>query len=254
MPFLGIVLLFLGSSSPLDMYVDERTKTEIFFSFQDQIFPKHWYGGRINAEAEPLSRMERLRVINILNRAFEKYPDLVIRENLDRIYALKKMRFYGVPFGGTNVHNTLYICDDENNPFFTDKYIEGIFHHEFSSILKRTYSWFFNSGEWEAVNPPDFKYGNGGVDAIINGEASLKLNPDYYTQGFLTRYSQASLEEDVNVFAQNLFSGDTKFWAVVDQNTRIRRKSRLLIGFYQKIDPRFNENYFRHMADFIVKR
>jgi len=254
LPFLSIVFLFMGSSSPLDMYVDERTKTEIFFSSQDTIFPKHWYGGRINAEAEPLSRLERLRVINILNRGFEKYPDLVIRENIDRVYALKKMRFYGVPFGGTNVRNTLYICDDEDNPLFTNPYIEAIFHHEFSSVLKRTYSWFFDYEAWESVNPPDFSYGNGGVNAIMNGEASLKLNPDYYAMGFLTRYSQASLEEDVNVFAQNLFSGDPTFWAVVDQNTRIRRKSRILIGFYQKIDPRFNETYFRKMADCFVKR
>lgn len=238
----------------MDVYVDERTSTEIFFSVQDPIFPKHWYGGKIRAEAEPLSRIERLRVITILNRAMEKYPDMVIRENLDRIYALKKMRFYGVPFGGTNVRNTVYICDDQDNPSFTNEYIEAIFHHEFSSVLKRTYPRFFNIHDWQAVNLPHFTYGNGGVDAIINGAASLKLEPGFYDEGFLTRYSRASLEEDVNVFAQNLFAGNPVFWEIVDQNIRIRRKARLLISLYQKIDPRFNEGYFRHMTDKIASR
>jgi hypothetical protein len=247
-PLLVVCLLLLGNSYPLDTYVDERTHTEICFSFQDQIFPEHWYSGKIKAEAEPLSRFEKLRIINILDKAFQKYPDPVIRENLDRVYALRTMHFYGVPFGGTNNAKTVYLCDEENNPSFTNAYIEGVFHHEFSSVLKRMYPGFFNAREWKASNPSWFTYGNGGVDAIMNGEASLELDPDYFSLGFLTCYSRASLEEDMNVFAQYLFTGGPAFWEVVDQHSRIRKKARLLITFYQKIDPLFDEYYFRHLT------
>ncbi len=147
-----------------------------------------------------------------------------------------------------NVGNPHFISDDESNPSFTDSYIEGVFHHEFSSVLKRSFPAFLNSDTWEAVNEPTFTYGNGGVYAIRTGEASLALNPELYPSGFLTQYSQASVEEDINVFAQNLFSGEKSFWEIVERNPKIRRKAQLLIAFYQKIDPRFTESYFRRIS------
>jgi hypothetical protein len=246
-PFLTVVILLLGSSYPSDIYVDERTSTEVCFTLQEEMFPKHWYNPRINAEAEPLAINERQRFVSILNRTFAKYPAKVLRENLDRVYGLKKMKFYGVAFGGTNIRNTIFICDDETDPSFTDAFIEGVFHHEFSNVLKRTFPKYFNIQAWEEANSPAFIYGHGGVNAIMNGEASMTLDPEEYDKGLLSNYSQASVEEDINVFAQNLFTGTQDFWDVVDNNVKIRKKARLLIGFYQKIDPRFNENYFRRL-------
>jgi len=242
-----VCTIFMGGIAPLDFYVDERTRTEIFFSVQEPIFPGHWYGGQIRAEVEPLSRFERLRMIRILGKAFEKYPDRVISENLERVYALRSMRFYGVAFGGTHSGKTVYLCDEEDNPYFTDSHIEGIFHHEFSSILKRTHPGFFNLREWEAVNAPGFKYGNGGVNAIQNGQASVKLDPACFNQGFLSRYSKASPEEDLNVFSQYLFTGNDEFWTIVDNHPRIHKKAMILIGFYRKINPLFTEDYFRRI-------
>ncbi|MCK9219016.1 MAG: hypothetical protein PHF97_03915 [Bacteroidales bacterium] len=247
--FVFLAFLLLGSSNSRDVYVDERTSTEICFSVSEGMFPKHWYGGKIKAEAMSLDRLERNHFIIIMNRAFDKYPESVLKENLNRIYALKKMRFYGIPFGGTNVQNTVFICDDEQNSNFSDEYIERVFHHEFSSVLKRAFPHYFNETAWENVNAPNFIYGNGGVNAIVNGDASMKLDPGLFNKGFLTRYSLASLEEDMNVFAQQLFSGSNDFWEIVDQNIRIRQKAHILIAFYQKIDPRFSENYFRHLSD-----
>ena len=253
-PLLMVVILLLGSSYPRDNYVDERTSTEICFTVQDEMFPKHWYSARINAEAEPLARSERQRFISILNRTFAKYPEKVLRENLDRVYGLKKMKFYGVAFGGTNLRNTVFICDDESNPRFTDGYIEGVFHHEFSSVLKRAFQKYLNTDAWEAANSPDFIYGNGGVDAIMNREASMALDPENYDKGILTKYSQASVEEDINVFAQIIFTGEQNFWEIVDNNVRIRKKAMLLIGFYHRIDPRFTEDYFRRLTPRVARR
>ncbi|MEI7500169.1 MAG: hypothetical protein WCK84_06935 [Bacteroidota bacterium] len=253
-PLLMVVILLLGSSYPRDIYVDERTSTEIHFTLQDQMFPKHWYNAKINAEAEPLAPSERQRFIAILNRCFAKYPEKVLRENLDRVYGLKRMKFYGVAFGGTNIRNTVFICDDETDSSFTDGYIEGVFHHEFSSLLKRAFPKYLDTEIWEAANSPAFIYGNGGVDAIMNGEASMELDPEYYDKGLLTKYSQASVEEDINVFAQNLFAGSQDFWEIVEDNIRIQRKAYLLIAFYQKIDPRFNEEYFRQLPYRVARR
>jgi len=241
-------LLLVSASFPRDVYVDERTSTEVHFSSTENVFPRNWYGQKIKAEARPLEKSERQRVILILNHAFEKYPGHVLRTNLDRIYVFKSMQFYGVPYGGTNFRNTVYLTDDESRPSFTDIFIEGVFHHEFSSILKRSYPRYFDEKKWNAINSSQVKYGNGGVDAILNGEASLTLDPGLFEQGFLTKYSQSALEEDVNVFAQNLFTGGMEFWSIVDQYSRIRQKANLLIGFYHQIDSTFTEDYFRGLG------
>jgi len=246
-PLLLAGFLFISASLPRDSYIDERTSTEIIFSLQENMFPQHWYSKKINAEVEPLVREERQRVVNILARAFLKYPEKLLRENLDRVYAFKSMKFFGVPYGGTNTKNTIYLADDENNPGFTDAYIESVFHHELSSVLLRSYPGVFNMSAWQTINSPGFMYGNGGVEAILNGEASMRFDPELFERGFLTRYSQASPEEDINVFAQNLFTGGSSFWDIVDENMRIRKKASMLIGFYQAIDPSLTEEYFRDL-------
>lgn len=241
----GFVLLG-ASSYPSDMYVDERTSTEVFFNLTDKMFPGNWYSKKINATAVPLDKSERQRMINILDRAFNKYPDNVLKKNLDRVYALKSLKFYDISYGGTNAMNTVYLTDNNPNPNFTDGFIEGVFHHEFSSVLLRSFPSWFNRQAWKNVNPPVFTYGNGGVNAILNGEASLAFDPSLFENGFLTKYSESALEEDINVFAQYLFTGGVTFWSVVDQNTRIRKKATILISFYHRIDSTFTEDYFRY--------
>jgi hypothetical protein len=242
-------ILLLGSSYPRDTYIDERTSTEIFFLASERVFPAHWYGTRINAEVETLSRTERNRMIGLLQRAFAKYPDQVLRDHLHRVYLFRTMQFYGIHYSGTNAANTVYMSDDELNPLYSDQFIEQVFHHEFSSILKRAYPNRLKVKHWEEINPIWFDYGNGGVDAIRNGEASMELDPDLFSSGFLSEYSQASLEEDINVFAQNIFTGSVSFWNIVDEHERIRRKAELLIAFYHSIDPTFDEKYFRRIRN-----
>jgi len=249
LPLFFIGFLLIAASYPKDMYVDERTSTEVFFSTPENMFPKNWYGKQINAETQPLERIERSRVILILDKAFEKYPEQILKNDLDRIYAVKSLKFYGVFYGGTNSKNTVYIADDRNNPFYTNRFIEGVFHHEFSSILLRTYPGFLDVDRWADINPSRFIYGNGGVMAILNGEASVALDPDLFELGFLTKYSESAIEEDINVFAQNLFTGGSEFWAAVDSYKKIRKKATLLIDFYHQINPALTESYFRKVSN-----
>lgn len=249
LPLFFIGFLLIAASYPKDMYVDERTSTEVFFTTSEKMFPRHWYGNQINAEAHPLERSERQRIINILDKAFDKYPESVLKNDLDRVYALKSLKFYGVSYGGTNSKNTIYLADDESNPNYTNHFIEGVFHHEFSSILLRTYPEVLDEEIWNSINPSRFIYGNGGIIAILNGEASVLLDPKLFESGFLTKYSESAIEEDINVFAQNLFTGGHEFWEAVDTHKKIKKKASLLINFYHQIDPSFTESYFRKISN-----
>ena len=98
--------------------------------------------------------------------------------------------------------------------------------------------------------PLGFVYGEGGMDAIRSGLASMETDPGYFGIGFINRYAITEIEQDINVIAQNLFCGGPEFWKIVDQNERIRGKVLLLVGFYHSLDPVFTEEYFRNLNEF----
>lgn len=171
----------------------------------------------------------------------------MLRSCLVKVCVFGSMKFYGLPYGGTNFLQTVYLSDDHLNPYFTDDYIEKVFHHELSSILYRKYSSHFDKTGWLAQNPPAFRYGSGGAQAIMKGTASMELDPELAEDGFLAEYSKASFEEDMNVFAQCLFTGGRDFWRLVDLNNRIAEKTRIIIRFYHSINTIFTESYFRSL-------
>jgi hypothetical protein len=56
------------------------------------------------------------------------------------------------------------------------------------------------------------------------------------------------MENDINTFAQNIFSPSENFWKIADGYLRIKKKVKILIDFYNKIDPMFTEDYFRRLS------
>ncbi|MBL7137895.1 MAG: hypothetical protein ISS17_03880 [Bacteroidales bacterium] len=245
--FLFLPLLLLTSAAPIDIpeHPAILEGIDILFNSEPRMFPSSWYCKRISADAVSLPREYRTEAMDILNKAIAKYPEDVLFVYLRKVYVLKSLTFFGVPYGGTNTKDVIYLTYDNSNPERTSEYVEGVFHHEFSSVLLRKFYKQFDKRSWVAINPPDFSYGTGGVEAIKKGEASLDYNYDLLAFGFLNKYSQSAFEEDINVFAQNLFSGGEQFWFIVDTFDRIREKARLVIDFYQQINPQFTEEYFR---------
>jgi len=240
-----VIFCLCRKAEAQESYYDERSGVEVFFPSSINIFPRIWSGKNVSPDISPVPSEEVIRLQDLLTHAFLKYPVDLLTSNLDRVYVMKSMKFYGLPYGGTNYKQTIYLCDDTDNPYFSNEYIEQVFHHEFSSILIRNFSVRFDKTKWLALNPPSFRYGKGGAEAISQGTASMVLDPEMMKQGFLSEYSTASLEEDINVFAQNLFTGSRDFWSAVGLNDIIREKTLLLISFYHKVNPVFTETYFR---------
>ena len=240
-----IILSLSPKLGAQETYYDQSNGVEILFPSNLTVFPHQWTGKKINPDIRPLSPEETTRLEEVLSHAFSKYPPAMMNLYLDRVCVMKSMKFYGLPYGGTNYQHTVYLSDDTDNPWFSDEYIEQVFHHEFSSILLRDFPSYFDKARWLEVNPPSFRYGKGGAEAISHGMSSMALDPSLIEQGFLSQYSTASVEEDINVVAQYLFTGSREFWRVVELNDRIREKTSILINFYHKIDPVFTESHFR---------
>lgn len=249
-PFLFLPLLLLTSAISIEIpeHPAVLDGIDIVFDTEPHMFPAGWYCKRISAEASSLPSQYRTEAMDILNRAIAKYPEDVLFVYLRKVYVMESMSFFGVPYGGTNTKDVVYITYDNSNPERTAEYVEGVFHHEFSSVLFRKFNRHFDRRPWESINPAEFSYGKGGVEAIKRGEASLDYDYDLLKVGFLNKYSQSAFEEDINVFAQNLFCGGEQFWYIVDTFGKIREKALLTVGFYNQIDPRFTEEYFRTLA------
>ena len=108
-------------------------------------------------------------------------------------------------------------------------------HSEFSSILFHNYN--FPKAKWAALNPKSFKYVGRGPDMLeeknLYGQNDLLLR-----QGFLVKYSQASMEEDFNMIVRWLFIKPKELEIVANKYPIIKAKRDLVIKFYESIDAR----------------
>lgn len=219
--------------------------TKVYFDSGKKIFPRTWRNKKINPIATPVSLSEQARLFGIAQTGLQKYPANLLKQNLKKLYFLKTLMFFGLEYGGTYNKRSLYVTDNGIEKGYTDAYIEGTIHHEFSSIILKRYIKLFDEEAWIAANPTGFTYGDGGVEALKTEFTSLKLDSTLYIKGFLNEYSLASIEEDFNCYAEFLFISDKEFWLAWEQSEAVRVKTEILISFYNRIDPFFTLEYFR---------
>ena len=212
-------------------------------------FPYTWYSGQINGKAISLDSSEIKRSTEIVKKALAKYPVDVIKKNLDKVYVMKSLKFFGVNYGGTNAKNKVYIANNGTIAGYANDFIERSFHEEFSSVLLANYPDVFDNKHWAGVNDINFKYSCwNGFEAIKSGNASEDFNEVLNEKGFLDEYGMSTMENDMNSFAKNMFMAKSNFWRIVAQNNRLSMKLELVVEFYKKIDKTFTLDYFKKIS------
>lgn len=229
----------------------DTLEERVFFkgdSEENHIFPDSWYKDEINPKGESLKPEEIERSMEIVIRALKKYPEVILENNLKKIYVLNYLEFYGVPYGGTNKAGlgVVYMINRgvENN--YSDFSIEKRFHSEFSSILLMRYPEKINHSKFREYNPADFEYAYEGdqYKAIKEGKASKIFNPNLHEIGFLHTFAQSAFENDFNSIAEYLFMSDKTFWEIYEEYPLIKAKTDLVIEFYNSLDETFTKEYF----------
>jgi len=201
------------------------------------LFPKGWLKGKIKAMADSPDRFKITTDTTEIKFAVSKYPENLIQKEIHHIYLVGNLRFSGVYFTGTISGNVLYIASKANQD------IQKTFHHEFSSILLRNHAPFSFETEWKLLSPDLLNCSS--TAAIKDGYFCLDQNLYLLNKGYLSAYSLSNWENDFNMYAENIFSGDPRFWILVDNYPVIKEKAKLVIDFYQQVHPVFTENYFR---------
>lgn len=176
----------------------------------------------------------------LVKRFLSRYPDWVIKENLADIFLLGKLEINGRSYGGTYVDSAIYIS---LGGFFrhNDSSLLGLMHSEFSSILFRQYKFFKEA--WKAVNSPTWSYEDSdrGTGFEMLGKKDLhEQTGELLRNGFLVKFSQSDLENDFNMFVSWAFTRPDRLRELASKYERIQKKYRLVIEFYESIDPRID--------------
>jgi len=213
-----------------------------------EIFPESWRAGKVSASAEALPEDRREAALRVMDAALAKYPAEVLSGHLRTLYLLGELRYRGVITSGTNSRTDVYVKIGPVEKGFTPRQNEGVFHAELSSILIRNNPQFLDQEAWKATNPPGFTYLGDGVDAVKQGKARTKADSTLNEQGFLSQYSQSTLENDFNGFAARLWTGDAALWQLARENPPIQRKLALVLRFYQQLHPTLDEPFLRKLS------
>ncbi len=224
--------------------LEKRYGITVKHAYDGDFFPRSWIEKPISARFTPLDDEELKRFPSLLEKALSRYPERVIRNNLKGINLAGGIYFYNLRYGGTYTGTIVYLTSGGVRKGYTDTYIIGSFHHEFSSILLRNYR--FPKSEWLAANPKGFSYrftDHGGRRALQDGSDSLTGTAKLYRDGFLNQYSTAGFEEDLNEYSGRILTDPAGFKKLMKTYPRIEKKFRVWLSYYRSVDRVFTEDY-----------
>lgn len=245
-----LLLLFIGLNGVAQStYVHKKSGISVSFVIDDEMFPESWLGGTINGTAISLEESEYDRCKKIINKALDKYPLDLVKDNLKKIYFLNHLEFYGVHYGGTNSTDVIYLTSKGEANNYTDLYLEQIFHEELSSIFLRNYASQINESTWMQCASDSITYGGTGADAIRNGKAGEDFDTRINENGFLGEYATSNFENDINSFAKNIFCPKPGFWNLIEVHERLKCKLEIIIAFYSAMHEDLNEDFFKKLGE-----
>lgn len=194
-----------------------------------------------NSKVIPIRHRVLKRYADLLQTSFDKYPVDVIKNYLKVIQFAGEIEddvhssYWGTydPF-----RRIIYLVDNgEKN----DKQAMSTFHHEFSSLLLKSHSFWIDP--WTHQNPKDFEYYEDIYDNYAKMRKNREVDKDYYAKGMVSNYGLTNFENDFNEYSAIIFTYPKKFKKIMNQYPRVRGKFKVWLEFYQKIDPIFTEEY-----------
>ncbi len=198
-------------------------------------FPAKWLPEPISGQGSQMPAEEIDRVLGAVEKFLAEYPKGVLEKNLTDIYLISGMKFYGKGFGAAYGRSALYVNSEGRSKGYTGQFLLSQMHSELSSIFLVNYKNKFPEEAWKAVNEGGWEYKGTGVE-MLGQEDIFGQTEELLNRGFLVKYSQSSLENDVNMFAFWAFTRPKQLQELVSKYEKINKKYHLMVQFYEKID------------------
>lgn len=208
--------------------------------------PVQWRKEPVKGLVNPIGVNELSPIFKKLESGLRKYPENILKENLESIQLVRHLIFFEKYYPGTYSHNRIWLAKYNLNKPWTPEFLESVMHREISSILLNNYPRYFNQYEWECLLPEGMEWQN--TEHFNPDSLNLSIEPEWLDQGFLNAWAASSVENDFNAISARLFSGEREFWNLVNEYPILRKKVLLSLQFYHSLDNKFTESYFKSLV------
>lgn len=202
-------------------------------------YPAEWLVPPISGQGSQMPRHEVERTVGVIEKFVSAYPKDVLARNLTDIYLISGMKFYGKGFGAAYGKSAIYVNNEGRSKGYREEFLLSQIHSELSSIFLINYGSNFPADAWQDVNVHGWRYVGTGVEMLGQRDIFAQTN-ELLSRGFLVKYSQSSLENDVNMFAFWAFTRGEKLRDLSSKYVRIGQKYQLVVDFYKSIHPDMN--------------
>jgi hypothetical protein len=236
----GIASMEMPLPAPLADNLKTFTGTyRVEVIYNGPTFPVRMYHGAITGKEADAKAVERY--IPLFLAEIQLYPpELITRVRLKRIVLCEELAFAGQLRAAVPdfEHNTYYL--DVSRGAHNKTYQQKVIHHDFFHIVDEVNGKLYRDERWSALNPADFKYGNGGTNA--QNRADTAVLTDKYP-GFLNHYSTTGVEEDkAEVFANLIVDGPYVAGRIETDRvlkSKVERLKEELVAFCPEVNEKF---------------
>jgi len=213
---------------------------KIITSAGTEAIPEFWQLPPSSGQAMPAKSDAIKLMLLAIEEALKLYPIEIIKNDIKSIYVFDYLEFYGLRYAGTVFGDSLYLVSNGKS-VMNKRYLETLFHHEFSSILFRKYN--FPKDKWIGNNPVNFSYAKSKNQVLnsIKNYNNVDGNEELYKAGFLAKYGQTSIEEDFNLYSETAFSEPGRLKKLSEKYPAIRMKMEIIKQFYLDISIKFSK-------------
>ena len=206
---------------------------------ENPTFPVKSFHGEIDAQVASESELDRYA--EILNAEFTVYPpNFIEKSQIQKIVLCQDLTFAGQKRWAIPEfeHHTLYL-DIHNDS--TD-YLRRVIHHDvFHLVDVADDGHLLEDARWAALNPTDFRYGNGGASAL--NDSSTSVLTDKYP-GFLNHYSTTGIEEDkAEIFCYMIMEPE-HIEQQSSKNPVMKLKVEMMRSLVLKLSPEMNDEFW----------
>lgn len=184
-------------------------------------------------ELSPAELSDLTHGIKVLPAILSKYPVNILQETLNHIYIFKELLVDDIYFAGTYHDNTIYIQSD------TSQQMAATVHHELSTLFAKLYS--FPITEWmnSSSEIMPYKLSFEATEQISKSDDSLVGTVKLFQEGYLSAYSTMDPENDLNLYAQTIFTTPDVMATLIQRYPKISTRYEIVKQFYLDIDPGF---------------
>jgi len=212
--------------------LSKKTGVTIHCDFDyESYFDSYLKGGCITLQGKNPQFSNQSKIANVIQKFLDAYPKETLTKNLDEIFLLSDFYCGGINYGGTCSYKSIYV---EVSEYTSEQWLIEALHHEFSSVLWRNNKRLLPKEKMMSISGAD-SYSDLVMFECYTTEDCRVENHKLLQQGFLFLYNKTNVENDINIYAEYLFTNRKHLMELAKKYPLVDRKVKLIKKFYNDI-------------------